>query len=136
MLSNNNDTPPNTTERGDQGNNRSNSNSRGNNNNRNRNNGVQSTESINFEGSCPEIGAVATLQTEKINKKVTFAIFAEKVADYIITNYKYSSDVERTIRELTDPFSVFASLHRLTLLTDPAVVRGLEGETVILKSTI
>jgi len=115
--------PTTTSDGGSQANTRSTSNGRSNNNNRSRNNNnnnsVQSTESNNFEGSCPEVGAVAALRTEKITKKVPFAVFAEKVADYVITNYKYGSDVESTIRELTDPFSGFSELYKPTPLTDP-----------------
>ena len=116
MLSpNNTDTPSPNADNSNRSSGQSNSNSRG--NNRNRNINIQSSESVTFEGACPDIGAVAALCTEKINKKVPFAVFAEKVADYVITNYKYRSDVENTIRELTDPFSDFSLLHKPAPLT-------------------
>ena len=109
---------PNTTDGGNQGNARNNNRS-GNNSKRNRNTGIQSTEPVSFEGSCPEIGAVAALRTEKMNKKVPFVVFTEKIADYVIINFKYGSDVESTIRDLSDPFTDFAAVHKPPPLLDP-----------------
>ena len=79
---------------------------------------VQSTDSSSFEGACPEIGAVAGLRTEKVTKKVPFSVFVEKVADHVITNVKYGSDIEACIRKVQDPFIYFGSRHKPEPLVD------------------
>ena len=71
--------------------------------NRNTTPQVQSSDGTSFEGACPDVGAVIGLRTEKMTKKVPFAIFKEKLADYVIRSIKYGSDIEECIRQLQDP---------------------------------
>ena len=69
---------------------------------------VQSTDGATFEGGCPEINVVVGIRTDKISKKVTFSVFTENVADYIITTFKHEADIELSIHLLTNPFDGFA----------------------------
>ena len=73
-------------------NNRNNNNSRSNNNNTT----VLSSDAASFEGGCPEINGVVGLRTEKINKKVPFSVFTEILADYVITELRHASDIDRS----------------------------------------
>ena len=59
-----------------------------------------------------EIGAVLALRSEKITKKAAFSVFTEKVADYVISNHKYGSDIEQAIRKLRNPMEGFVDLHK------------------------
>ena len=113
--------PPAQSGGGGNSNSNSNSNSRRNrngnsrNNNRSNNNSattVQSTEGSSFEGGCPDVNAVVGLRTEKINKKVPFSVFTERLADYVITELKHASDIELSIRVLADPYQGFVERHK------------------------
>ena len=73
---------------------------------------VQSTNGVSFEEARADIGAVAGLRTEKITNKLPFAIFSGKVADYVISNIKYGSDVETFIHRLEDPSDGFEARHK------------------------
>ena len=64
-----------------------------------------------------EIGAVLALRSEKITKKAAFSVFTEKVADYVISNHKYGSDIEQAIRKLRDPMEGFVDLYKPPPLT-------------------
>ena len=55
------------------------------------------SDPISFEGACPDIGAVLALRSERITKKTDFSVFVENVADYVIANPKYGSDIEQCI---------------------------------------
>ena len=99
----NNNTPstvPETSNRPSRNSNsRSGSNSRG----RNNNNIVQNTDGNNFEGACTDINAVVALRTERMNKKVPYIIFTERVADYVLLEITFGSDLESCIRFLDNP---------------------------------
>ena len=83
---------------------------------------VQSTDGTTFEGGCPEINGVVGLRTEKISKKVSFSVFTDNIADYIITTFKHPADIELSVRLLTDPFEGFAESYKPAPLTveDPS----------------
>ena len=42
----------------------------------------------NFEGAQPSVGGILALKTERLDKKVTFEIFKEKVKTYILSEFK------------------------------------------------
>ena len=88
-------------------------------NSNNRSDVNQSSDSTTFEGACPEIGAVIALRTETIKKREPYAVFTDKLADYVITTMKHGSDVERCIRHLVDPMEGFKEKYEPPPLLDP-----------------
>ena len=51
------------------------------------------TLSRNFEGEKSSIGVVLGMRLEKIEKKVPFTIFREKIGNYISRTMKYIDEV-------------------------------------------
>jgi hypothetical protein len=68
---------------------------------------TMNTANRNFEGAEPGVGAVLGLRYEKIDKKVTFEIFREKMSNYIERTMKYGDDVACIIKSYEDPLESF-----------------------------
>ena len=86
-------------------------------NNRSTNNIMQSSEGASFEGACPDIGGILGLRSERINKKLPFSVFTEKLADYVGAEIKYGRDLETCIKLMQDPRKGFEERHKPPPLT-------------------
>ena len=71
-----------------------------------------------FCGNNPNIGAVLGLKTEKIDKKVSFDVFREKLANYVLVNLKDAEDVMPLIEEQVDPRIDFRTNNKPASLTE------------------
>jgi hypothetical protein len=68
---------------------------------------TMSSANKNFEGAEPGVGAVLGLRYEKIDKKVTYEVFREKMSNYIERTMKYGDDVVCLIKDYEDPIESF-----------------------------
>ena len=59
------------------------------------------------------------MRTETIKKREPYAVFTDKLADYVITTMKHGSDVEGCIRHLVDPMEGFKEKYEPPPLLDP-----------------
>jgi hypothetical protein len=98
---NDNQTPPPRSTQGTQGSRQGRQNTRG--------TPTLSTVNRTFEGAEPGVGAVLGLRYEKIDKKVTYEVFREKMSNYIERTMKYGDDVVCIIKEYEDPLEAFES---------------------------
>jgi hypothetical protein len=71
-----------------------------------------------WEGAKPEVGAVLGLKTEKITKKVTFEVFREKLATYVLSEFNNPKDVLPAVKRMTDPMVDFKAKQAPKDLTD------------------
>lgn len=71
-----------------------------------------------FVGDTSDIGAVIALKNEKISKKAPFAMFREKLADYVIKTLTHPDDVFKIIKKMEDPEAKFEKEHMPTDLTN------------------
>ena len=110
-------TPPTTDSSGSA--NTSSNNNRSRNNNRNTT--TQHTDSNNFEGNIPEIGAVLGLKYEKFKKKATsFEVFLDKTSTYVISNLKDGADAKSIFKSMKDPTANIKSKYKPTAPSDKA----------------
>ena len=82
-----------------------------------RNNNYYDLSDKLFEGDTPEIGCVLGLRSERMDKKVQFDTFREKMCDYIAKNLSSPMDVMPYVKDLKDPYEDFVSEHLPTDLT-------------------
>ena len=111
-------TSGNVNDHGNNNNNNNNNNSNNNNNRRNNNNNnnnsrssttVQLSNPKNYEGSIAEIGAILALKFEKLDKKVQFQVFIDKVSNYVYSNIKNGGDLIPLFKDMVDPETKFKS---------------------------
>ena len=72
-------------------------------NNTNNTRNFHSFNPITFEGDTKEIGVVVGLKMDKFHKKVPFETFAEKLQNYVISNFKHGADLQPIFYNLSDP---------------------------------
>ena len=70
-----------------------------------------------FEGAQPSIGGILGLKTERLQHKVTFEIFTEKLKTFILSDFKNPKDVLPTLR-LVDPLIGFKARNAPAALSD------------------
>jgi hypothetical protein len=70
-------------------------------------NTINTNEQKGWEGEEPKMGSVLGLQSEWLEKKVSFEVFLEKTADYILRELKNPRDIVGAIRDLKDPTANF-----------------------------
>lgn len=87
---------------GSNNNNNNNRNRVGNRNNYNRDNSNKS-----FEGAEPSVGAVLGLTSERIDKKVSFEQFKEKLENYIGRKFDNGDDIVCIVKDYSDPMVAF-----------------------------
>ena len=95
-------------------------NNRRNNTNSNRNNSniVQLTNPKAYEGAIKEIGAIMGLKHEKLDKKVHFQIFIDKVSNYIYSSVTNGGDLIPLFSDLEDPIDQFNAKRKPPPMTD------------------
>ena len=71
--------------------------------NQSRNNQVTTSNPVSYEGDTPGVGAVLALRLEKLDKKLPYEQFVEKVYLYAVTNYKDGGDLQVLFLESKDP---------------------------------
>ena len=86
-------TPTSTQEEPDTSHGRNPSSSRSTNRNTNRQNFTQATTPRDYEGATPKIGGILALRSENVNKKVNYDSFCEKLAIYIMNEFKGGENV-------------------------------------------
>jgi len=120
---NNNNTTAENTSSENGGNNRRRNN---NNNSRREQSTIQLTNPKNYEGSISEVGAILALKHEKLDKKVQYQVFTEKVANYIYSNVKNGGDLIPLFSSLRDPMDHFNSKRKPKKLTETQLQDTLE----------
>ena len=70
-----------------------------------------------FEGAQASIGGILGLKTERLQHKVTFEIFTEKVKTLILSDFKNPKDVLPTLG-LIDPLIGFKTKNAPLALSD------------------
>jgi len=65
------------------------------------------TEIKGFVGETPELVAVLTLLSEKVEKGVMFDVFQKKLKNYAIKNFNKKEDISILIANLEDPLKDF-----------------------------
>ena len=95
-------------------------NNRRNNTNSNRINSniVQLTNPKTYEGAIKEIGAIMGLKHEKLDKKVHFQIFTDKVSNYIYSSVTNGGDLIPLFSDLEDPIDQFNAKRKPSPMTD------------------
>ena len=73
----------------------------------NRNQSAMDTSNKNFEGAEPEIGCVLGLRYERIDKKVTFEIFREKMSNFIERKMEYGNEISGIVKTYEDVLKTF-----------------------------
>ena len=56
------------------------------------------------------------LRTENVQKNNSFSVFAVRLADCVITNIRYASDIEDMLQKMSDPFVPFEKKYKSTPL--------------------
>ena len=64
----------------------------------NRNVAVQSSTNKYFEGATPKLGAILALCSENIIKKVNYDCFLEKLAIYVVNEFKNGDSIVETTK--------------------------------------
>jgi transcription antitermination factor NusG len=72
----------------------------------------------NFEGAEPEIGCVLGLKYEKIDKKVTFDVFKEKMCNYIEHKMEFGTEISGLVKDYEDVLHTFKLSNQPTPLID------------------
>ena len=67
-----------------------------------------------FEGETPDIGAVLALKSEKVDKKLTFDSFREKLSDFLMKKLDHAKDVVAIVKTMKDPSPAFHTKHKPT----------------------
>ena len=80
--------------------------------NRRRSNTINPTNAANFEGDCPTLSAVLGLRVERLNKKLPFHQFIEKVYYLVVSTYKDGGDLHPLFFDLESPLDSLVSKHR------------------------
>ena len=80
-------------------------------NNRRRQNNVNPVNAQNFEGDCPSLSTVLGLRVERLNKKLPFHQFVEKVYFYAVSTYKDGSDLHPLFFNFEDPLNSLITKH-------------------------
>ena len=87
------------------------------NRNNNRNNYVRDTINKGFEGAEPSVGAVLGLTSERIDKKVSFEQFKEKLENYIGRKFDNGDDIACIVKDYKDPMEAIVKKHEPDDLT-------------------
>ena len=69
------------------------------------------TSSRNFEGGESSIGVVLSLHFKKIEKKVPYKIFREKMGNYISNTMKYGNEVVDIVETYEDIRATYETNH-------------------------
>ena len=59
---------------------------------------VQTSTNRDFEGATPKLGAVLALRSENINKKVNYDRFLEKLAIYVVNEFRNDDSIVEVTR--------------------------------------
>ena len=96
----------------------------GNNSNRSRNQNRQNynrdISNKSFEGAEPSVGAVLGLQSERIDKKVNYEQFKDKLVNYIGRKFDNGDDIVCTVKNSTDPMTLCEKKYKPEDLTADA----------------
>ena len=76
------------------------------------------TTSKSFNGEEPNVGAVLGLKIEKIDAKVTYDVFREKMCNYIGRKISDGDLIVCLVRDYTDPIKEFEADNKPKALTD------------------
>ena len=105
------------------------------NNNNNRNNqSAMDVSNKNFEGAEPEIGCVIGLKYERIDKKVTFEIFREKMCNYIERKIEFGTEISGLVKDYENVLESFKKTNLPSALSDEEAKDDIE--VAILKEEI
>ena len=80
--------------------------------NRQRPNTINPTNAANFEGDCPTLSAVLGLRVERLNKKLPFHQFIEKVYYHAVSTYKDRGDLHSLFFDLENPLDSLVSTYQ------------------------
>ena len=80
--------------------------------NRQRSNNINPTNAANLEGDCPSLSAVLGLRVERLNKKLPFHQFTEKVYFHAFSTYKDGGDLHPLFFDFDDPLNSLVTKHR------------------------
>ena len=67
-----------------------------------------------YTGECEDLGYILALRSEKFDKNVSFQIFMEKLATYVVSHLKDGGDIQAIFTEMKDPTKSFNELHKPT----------------------
>ena len=73
---------------------------------------VQLTNPKNYEGSIPEVGGILAFKHEKLDNKLQFQVFMEKMDTYVLSNFKDISDIVPLFTKIVDPKPAFIKKRR------------------------
>ena len=60
-----------------------------------------------YAGENESVGVILALRSERFDKKVSFQEFTDKVANYVVTNFKDGGDIQPLFVDLIDPTREF-----------------------------
>ena len=58
------------------------------------------------------VGVILALRSKRFDKKVSFQEFTDKVANYVVTNYKDGGEIQPLFVDLIDPTSEFQTKNK------------------------
>ena len=121
MTSNNQDTASKEANNPSTDGNNNNETCRRNNNNnssRRQQNTIQLTNPRNYEGSIADVGAILALKHEKLDKKVQYQVFTEKIGNYVYSNIKNRGDLIPLFSNPKNPMDTFNIKRKSSALTE------------------
>ena len=65
-----------------------------------------------YVGENEAVGVILALRSERFDKKVSFQEFTDKVANYVVTNFKDGGDIQPLFTDLIDPTSEFQAKNK------------------------
>ena len=65
-----------------------------------------------YVGENESVGVILALRSERFDKKVSFQEFMDKIANYVVTNYKDGGDIQPLFVDLVDPTSDFQAKNK------------------------
>ena len=91
-------------------------------NNRFQNNTLQCVEPRDWEGTKKELGVILTLRSEKLKNKVTYDVFTDRLATYIVTDVEGGNLLVKAITHHTNPLRDF---------TEPEDLNGEDAKSFV-----
>ena len=65
-----------------------------------------------YVGENESVGVILALRSERFDKKVSFQEFTDKVANYVVINFKDGGDIQPLFTDLIDPTSEFQAKNK------------------------
>lgn len=84
----------------------------------NRKNVYVDTSNQKFEGAQPSVNAVLGVKLERMDLKVSFDAFRDKIENFILQNYKNGDFVIPVVRDMKDPLPIYKATKKPTSFSE------------------